>query len=116
MSQHVATTPHQGGARPVRTPSQEAWAWPAPYSRARPAKRQGLQSKFLPPKLAVWRIGAGGEPYRGSNDEVERRGASPASNEGTLFQSSTPSLAQRRRDPRSLQPIVSGPAELGHSP
>ena|ERR1700722_4764316 len=41
-----------------------------------------------------------------SNDEVERRGASPASNEGTLSQSSTPSLAHRRRDPRSLEPIV----------
>src|SRR4029077_16300209 len=40
------------------------------------------------------------------NDEVERRGASPASNEGTLSQSSTPSLAHRRRDPRSLQPFV----------
>ena len=34
-----------------------------------------------------------------SNDEVERRGASPASNEGNLSQSSTPSLAQRRCDP-----------------
>ena len=41
-----------------------------------------------------------------SNDEVERRRASPASNEGTLSQSSTLSLAHRRRDPRSLQPIV----------
>jgi len=41
-----------------------------------------------------------------SNDEVERRGASPASNEGTLSQSSTHSLAHRRRDPRSLEPIV----------
>jgi hypothetical protein len=40
------------------------------------------------------------------NDEVERRGASPASNEGTLSQSSTYSFAQRRRDPRSLEPIV----------
>jgi len=34
-----------------------------------------------------------------SNDEVERRGASPVSNEGTLSQSSTPSLAKRRRGP-----------------
>jgi hypothetical protein len=41
-----------------------------------------------------------------SNDEVERRGASPASNEGTLSQSSIPSLAHRRCDPRSLEPIV----------
>src|SRR6266403_2005582 len=40
------------------------------------------------------------------NNEVERRGASPASNEGTLFPSSTSSLAHRRRDPRSLEPIV----------
>ena len=38
------------------------------------------------------------------NDEVERRGA--ASNEGTLSQSSNPSLAHRRRAPRSLEPIV----------
>src|SRR5579863_9881445 len=43
-------------------------------------------------------------------DEVERRGASPASNEGTLSQSSTSSLAQRRRAPRSLEPIVRRPA------
>ena len=34
-----------------------------------------------------------------SNDEVERRGCSPASNEGTLSQSSNPSLGQRRRGP-----------------
>jgi hypothetical protein len=40
------------------------------------------------------------------NDEVERRGASPASIEGTLSQASIPSLAHRRRDPRSLEPIV----------
>src|SRR5271155_1888888 len=44
------------------------------------------------------------------NDEVERRGASPASNEGTLSQSSIPSLAQRRCAPRSLEPIVRCPA------
>jgi len=41
-----------------------------------------------------------------SNDEVERCGASPASNEGTLSKSSSSSLAQRRRAPRSLKPIV----------
>src|SRR5258707_470958 len=41
-----------------------------------------------------------------SNDEVERRGASRASNEGTLSQSSTPLLAHRRRHPRSLEPLV----------
>ena len=41
-----------------------------------------------------------------SNDEVERRGASPESNEGTLSRSSTPTMAHRRRDPRSLEPIV----------
>jgi len=40
------------------------------------------------------------------NDEVERRGSSPASNEGSLSKSSNPSLANRRRDPRSLEPIV----------
>jgi hypothetical protein len=33
------------------------------------------------------------------NDEVERRGVAPATNEGTLSQSSTPSVTQRRRDP-----------------
>ena len=42
------------------------------------------------------------------NDEVERRGDAPPSNEADLFQSSTPSLAHRRRDPRSLEPIVRG--------
>ena len=40
------------------------------------------------------------------NDEVERRGVAPQSNEGTSSPSSTPSLAYRRRDPRSLEPIV----------
>jgi hypothetical protein len=40
------------------------------------------------------------------NDEVERRGASPASSEGILSQSSIRSLAQRRCDPRSLEPLV----------
>src|SRR5271154_5551878 len=51
---------------------------------------------------------------RSSNDEVERRGASPASNEGTLSQSSIPSLAHRRRDPRSLEPIVSWLCAIPH--
>src|SRR5271170_686291 len=34
-----------------------------------------------------------------SNDEVERRGVAPTSNEADLSQSSTPSLAIRRRRP-----------------
>src|SRR5580658_8983159 len=41
-----------------------------------------------------------------SNDEVERRGASPTINGADLLQSPTPSLAYRRRAPRSLEPIV----------
>jgi len=41
-----------------------------------------------------------------TNDEAEPREASPASIEGTLSQSSIPSVAHRRRDPPSLQPIV----------
>jgi hypothetical protein len=41
-----------------------------------------------------------------ANDEVERRGVAPTSNEADLSQSSTPFLAYRRRDPRSLEPIV----------
>src|SRR3984957_6918176 len=44
--------------------------------------------------------------WRLTNDEVERRGASPTSSEGILSQSSTSSLAHRRRHPRSLQPFV----------
>jgi hypothetical protein len=36
---------------------------------------------------------------KASNDEVERRGASPATNGGALSQTSTPSLAHRRRRP-----------------
>ena len=43
---------------------------------------------------------------RSSNDEVERRGAATMTNEADLSQSSTPSLAHRRRGPRSLEPIV----------
>ncbi len=35
----------------------------------------------------------------GPNDEVERRGGAPASNEGTLSQSSSPSLAPRKCSP-----------------
>ncbi len=42
----------------------------------------------------------------GPNDEVERRGDARAQNEDALSQSSTSSLAYRRRDPRSLEPIV----------
>jgi hypothetical protein len=41
-----------------------------------------------------------------SNDEVERHGVAPPSNEADLSPSSIPSLAHRRRDPRSLEPIV----------
>src|SRR5882672_12186945 len=39
------------------------------------------------------------------NDEVERRGCA-RSNEDALSQSSIPSLAQRRRHPRSLEPML----------
>jgi hypothetical protein len=41
-----------------------------------------------------------------SNDEVERRGIAPTQNEGSLSKSSTPSLPQRSRGPRSPEPIV----------
>ena len=58
-------------------------------------KRRRL-SDAAPTKIAD----RGGDAHLPANDEVERRGASPASNEGTLSQSSTPSLAQRRRGPR----------------
>jgi hypothetical protein len=51
-----------------------------------------------------------------SNDEVERRGASPTPSEGTLSQSSTPSFAHRRRAPRSLEPIVRRLQALGEGP
>src|ERR1700733_12983682 len=40
------------------------------------------------------------------NDEVERRGIATTTNEASLSQSSTSSLAYRRHDPRSLEPIV----------
>src|SRR5260221_9617691 len=40
------------------------------------------------------------------NDEVERRGFALPLIEAALSRSSTPSLAHRRRDPRSLEPIV----------
>src|SRR5882757_9373439 len=46
------------------------------------------------------------ERHKVSNDELERRGTSPASNEGTLSQSSTPSLSHRSYASRSLEPIV----------
>src|SRR5258708_3725140 len=42
----------------------------------------------------------------GPNDEVERREVALPSNEADLSKSSIPSLAQRRRHPRSLEPIV----------
>ena len=41
-----------------------------------------------------------------SNDEVGRRGVVPATNETDLSQSSTPSLAHRRRNPAIARPIV----------
>src|SRR5260221_14455490 len=41
-----------------------------------------------------------------SNDEVERRGFAPTTNEDALSQSSTPSLPYRSCGPRSLEPIV----------
>jgi hypothetical protein len=41
-----------------------------------------------------------------SNNEVERRGVAPTSNETDLSRSSTISLARRRCSPRSLEPIV----------
>jgi hypothetical protein len=41
----------------------------------------------------------GGGINKASNDEVERRGVAPAQNEGSLFQSSTPSLTHRKRGP-----------------
>jgi len=49
---------------------------------------------------------AGVTPNRSSNDEVKRRGVALPLNEDALSQSSTPSLAHRRRGPRSLEPIV----------
>jgi len=45
-------------------------------------------------------------PTYASNDQVERRGAASTTNKAGLSQSSTYSLAHRRRDPRSLEPIV----------
>ena len=63
-----------------------------------------------PPYTAAAAIGAKASIFLGatvgSNDEIERRGASPASNEGTLSQSSTSPLADEDPTPRSLQPIV----------
>jgi hypothetical protein len=44
-------------------------------------------------------LNAGDERHKVSNDEVERRGVAPAPNEAGLSQSSTPSLAHRRRNP-----------------
>src|ERR1700676_3747741 len=41
-----------------------------------------------------------------SNDEVERRGVAPTTNEADLSSSSTYSMANRRCGPRSLEPIV----------
>ena len=42
----------------------------------------------------------------GANDQVERRGYAPRPTEADLSGSSTPSLAHRRRGPRSLEPNV----------
>src|ERR1019366_6293233 len=44
--------------------------------------------------------------FPGSNDEGERRGGAVPESEADLSQSSIPCLAQRRRGPRSLEPIV----------
>src|ERR1700722_15814018 len=45
-------------------------------------------------------------PHMPSNDEVERRGVAPTTNEADLFQSSTLALTHRRHAPHSLEPIV----------
>src|SRR5258708_4858083 len=72
-------------------------------NRADDCKRKIQPTHDLPPCNTITgtltQIGA-------PNDEVERRGASPAPNEGTLSQSSTPSLVPQSCDPRSLEPIV----------
>ena len=44
---------------------------------------------------------------RSSNDEVERRGGAATQTEADLSRSSTPSFGYRRRNPRSLEPLVS---------
>src|SRR5258708_36011873 len=51
-------------------------------------------------------LNAGDERHKLSNDEVELRGDALLSNEATLSHASTLSLVHRRRDPRSLEPIV----------
>jgi hypothetical protein len=58
------------------------------------AVRLGLKNSFTPTTDDESGANADAAP----SDEVERRGASRASNEGTLSQTSTPSLAHRRRD------------------
>jgi hypothetical protein len=58
--------------------------------------------------ISVGRNHSGGKRscIQRSNNEAERRGIAPTTNEADLSQSSTPSLAQRSCGPRSLQPIV----------
>jgi hypothetical protein len=48
-------------------------------------------------------------PDQEANDEVERRGVAPTSNEADLSRSSTASFVHRRYSPRSLEPIARPP-------
>jgi hypothetical protein len=50
-----------------------------------------------------------------ANDEVDRPTLGVSTNEDALSQSSTSSRAHRRRDPRSLQPIVRGQVRSAHT-
>lgn len=62
-------------------------------------QRSSAQAPLEPMRALRW-------SYWTPNDEVERRGVAPTSSEAVLSQSSTPSLAHRRRSPRSREPIV----------
>jgi hypothetical protein len=62
-----------------------------------------MLGKFVPsPKLPKEELGSSAD----TACQVERRGGAVSENEGSFSKSSTPSLAQRRCNPRSLEPIV----------
>ena len=59
-----------------------------------------MQRRNYTAQVLAGGIGSAAKVSWASNDEVERREVAPATNEDALSQSSTPSLAHRRCDPR----------------
>ena len=93
-----ATSRHIGHAI-IKGPCQKPQPGTSPETSRSPqtANNMGMLRRIEPITWSATFIAS-------SNDEVERRGIASSPNEAALSQSSIPSLAHRRRHPRSLEP------------